>query len=217
MDSNISADIFFSELLVDTDRQFKKSPIYQKQSTLGNQWNYAVCATPISKNNGILFGINWGGADNFQPQTIMPSGQGITEYHFIKKSRQLLEKQWGLDFTSINFNYTNLCFFRTPKERYLSADDYKLSLPLFERYVRYIDPPWLLSIGGTNLKVLGSLGVLKNIRQHFDRQGKFRGHSGQLWDWNIFSVPHPSAHLTSEARLTIWETVTIEMKKATNR
>lgn len=217
MDLDKSADHFFAELLADTDRQFKQSPVYRKQLTLGKQWNYSVCATPISKSNGVLFGINWGGSDNFQPQTVMPSGQGISEYHFIKQSRQYLENNWGLDIASINFNYANLCFFRTPKENYLSADDYKLSLPLFEKYIRYINPPWILSIGGTNLKILDSFGALKNIEQHFDKQGKFKGHSGQLWDWNIFSVPHPGAHLTREARQTIWETVTTEMKRATNR
>lgn len=217
MGSNKSADSFFIELLGNTDREFRKSPVYQKQLQLGRQWNYAVCATPIQKGRGVIFGINWGGVDNFSPQTVIPSGHDIVDYNFIKQSRQFLEKHWGLDIASINFNYANLCFFRTPKQNILSADDYKLSLPLFEKYIRYINPPWTLSIGGTNLKVLGSLGVLKNVRQHFDKQGKFKGHSGQLWDWNIFSVPHPSAHLTSGARQTIWEIVTNEMKKATNR
>lgn len=214
---NISAESFFAELLTDTERQFHKSPVYQKQLKLGKQWNYAVCATPIQIDKGVIFGINWGGADNFSPQTDMPSGEGISDYHFIKQSRQFLEKHWGLDIAAINFNYANLCFFRTPKENILSADDYKFSLPLFEKYIRYINPPWLLSIGATNLKVLDNFGVLKNVQRHFDKQNKFKGHSGQLWEWNIFSVPHPSAHLTSESRQTIWETVTTEMKRATNR
>jgi hypothetical protein len=216
MNDNLPADVFFSELLTDTDKQFKKSPIYQKQLTLGNEWNYSICATPISKGNGIIFGINWGGSGNFLPQTVMPTGDDIADYHFIKQSRQFLEKHWQLDISNINFNYTNLCFFRTPKEKELSSDDYKLSLPLFEKYVRYINPPWLLSIGGTNLKVLSGLGLLKNIQYQFDNEKKFRGYSAQLWDYNIFSVPHPTARLTTEARNTIWTKVTEEMKRATN-
>ncbi|HEY8388647.1 MAG TPA: hypothetical protein VIK74_08590, partial [Parasegetibacter sp.] len=122
----------------------------------------SICATPISKDSGIIFGINWGGSGNFLPQTVMPKGNDIADYHFIKQSRQFLEKHWQLDVLNINFNYTNLCFFRTPKEKDLTSDDYKLSLPLFEKYVRYINPPWLLSIGGTNIKVLNNLGMLKN-------------------------------------------------------
>jgi len=211
-----SPNKFFDELLMATEKQFKKSPVYQKQLKLHKEWNYAVCATPIIKDKGVIFGINWGG-ENISAQTKMPDGTGISKYHFIKQSRQFLEKNWGLDISSINFNYTNLCFFRTPKERYLSPDDYELSLPLFKEYISYIKPPWILSIGGKNLKVLNRFGALKNIKWHFDKQGKFKGHSGQLWDWNVFSVPHPSARLTSEARQTIWEIVTAEMKNTTNR
>jgi len=216
MDSDKLPTEFFDELLCDTDRQFKQSPIYQKQLRRGKQWNYSICATPISKGNGVVFGINWGGSDNFEPQTVMPVDEEISEYRFIKQSRQNLENHWGLDIESINFNYSNLCFFRTPKGKDLSADDFKLSLPLFEKYIRYINPRWILSIGGTNIKVLDSFGALKNIKQHFDNQDKFKGHSGQLWDWNIYSVPHPSARLTSEARQTIWTKVTEEMKRETS-
>lgn len=208
---------FFAELLHSTERQFNKSPVYQKQLELGKQWNYAICATPISKGNGIIFGINWGGADNYMPQSMMPTGEGISDYRFIKQSRQYLEKHWNLDFSTINFNYTNLCFFRTPTEKDLSFDDYKLSLPLFEKFVRYINPPWLLSIGGTNLKVLNSFGLIENIKSHFDNQNKFKGHSTRLWGYNLFSVPHPTARLTTEARQIIWGKVTEEMIKATNR
>lgn len=215
--TEMSEESFFSELLADICIQFHKSPVYQKQLKLDCQWNYAVCATPISIGNGIIFGINWGGADNFSPQTVMPKGNGIADYHFIKQNKQYLEKHWRLNISNINFNYTNLCFFRTPAEKDLSIDDYKLSLPLFEKYVRYINPPWLLSIGGTNIKVLDSLGLLKNIQRHFDNQNKFKGHSAQLWDYNLFSVPHPTARLTTEARQTIWSKVTEEMIKATNR
>lgn len=216
MEGNKTADLFFAELLIDTDEQFRRSPVYRKQLQLGRQWNYAICATPISQGNGIIFGINWGGVDNYPPQTVIPTGEDIADYHFIRQSRQYLEKHWQLDISNINFNYTNLCFFRTPMERDLSGDDYKLSLPLFEKYVRYINPPWLLSIGGTNLKMLDGFGLLKNIQRHFDNENKFKGHSAQLWDYSIFSVPHPTARLTTDSRQTIWTKVTEEMKRATN-
>lgn len=216
MDLDKSENNFLAELLDVTDQQFKKSPVYQKQLKLGKRWNYSICATPISKGKGVLFGINWGGDDN-SPQTIMPSGQDVENYHFIKQIRKYLDPQWNLDFTTINFNYTNLCFFRTPKQSCLSLGDYELSLPLFERYIRYINPPWILSIGVSNLRILNRLGALSNLKDHYDNQGKFRGQSGRLWGWHFFSVPHPSAHLTRESRLEIWSAVTQEMVRATNR
>lgn len=212
-----SSNDFFDHLLNETKKQFKKSHVFSKQTILKKKWNYAICATPIQKDKGVIFGINWGGSDGYEPQSCMPTGDGIPNYHFIQQSRQLLENNWGLNITSINFNYTNLCFFRTPKENDLTISDYELSLPLFEKYIRYINPPWLLSIGGTNLKVLDHFGALRNVQRHFDKQNKYKGHSGKLWDYNIFSVPHPSARLTSEARQTIWTSVTEEMRKATYR
>lgn len=212
MERQFPTEEFFSKLLSETEIQFKKSPIYHKQIKLGKEWNYSVCGTPIVKGSGIFFGINWGGEDGYKPQTQIPDGKGIIKYPFIRKCKPLLEKYIGLDFTSINFNYTNFCFFRSPKEKDLMLEDYELSLPLFEKYIRYIKPPWILSIGGTNFKILDRLGLLKNIQRHFDNQKKFKGHSAHLWDYNIFSVPHPNAQLTSESRNTIWLKVAKEIR-----
>lgn len=215
VDNSISPDQFFKELLFETEKQFKLSPIYQKQLINKCNWNYAVCATPIQQGKGIIFGINWGGNDH-GPQTIMPTGEGIVKYPFIIQSKRYLEYFWGLDFKTINFNYTNLCFFRSPTEKFLDTEDYKLSIPLFQKYVQYINPQWILSIGGTNMKVLDSLGHLKNIKRYYDLEKKYKGHSGQLWDWNVFSVPHPSLKITKTSRQTIWSAVTEEMQKTTN-
>lgn len=210
--SNMSEEIFFNELLRETKEQFEKSPVFEKQIRENKLWNYAVCATPIIKNQGVVFGINWGGEG--RAQTEMPSGKGITEYHFIKHTREFLEKYWKLDFEQINFNYTNLCFFRTAKEKDLVEKDYELSLPLFEKYVRYINPPWLLSIGGKNMKVLDKHNKLEHIDRHFDNENKFKGHSAKLWGYDVFSVPHPSAEgITKESRHIIWEKVTESKNK----
>jgi len=213
MDKNKSEHQFFAELLSDTEKQFMQSPVYQKQLKQRKNWNYTVCDTPIQRKKGILFGINWGG-DNIQPQTQMPTGENIVNYTFIKQSRKYLE-QLGLNFSDINFNYTNLCFFRTPKANLLEKDDFRLSIPLFEKYVRYINPPWLLSIGGKNMKIFHKFGYLKDdeIVRHYDNQRKFKGHSAPLWEWHVFSVPHPQARLTkaSNARQTIWGKIIFNM------
>lgn len=208
---------FFYHLLAETKGQFEKSQVFRKQTMLGRKWNYSICATPIQKEKGVIFGINWGAPREFEPQTAMPTGEKILPNRFLQQSKLLLENNLGLKIQSVNFNYTNLCFFRSPKADDLTRADFELSLPLFEKYIRFINPPWLLSIGGTNLKVLNRFGALSNIRRHFDNQNKFKGHSGKLWEYDIFSVPHPSARLTKESRQTIWTSVTQEMKKATYR
>jgi hypothetical protein len=96
-------------LLRETNEQFKQSPVYQKQHKQNKQLNYSVCATPIFKKKPVLFGINWGGSDIFESQDVTTQFDDITKYPFIKRSQKYLE-QLGLNFSEINFNYTNLCF-----------------------------------------------------------------------------------------------------------
>ncbi len=211
MDYNKTPEAFFAELLALTEQQFKQSPAYQKQVKRRLKWNYAVCATPIAKHKGIIFGINWGGSDGYKPQSKYPTGKDIAEYPFIIRNRKSLTQHLGLDFTELNFNYTNLCFFRTPTSYILEEEDFILSLFPFEKYVRYINPPWLLSIGLKNIEILNDLGLLANKKWLYDKQNKFSGFSGKLWDWNIFAVPHPNAHLPRESRAVIWEKVINEM------
>jgi hypothetical protein len=211
MDSEKTTDAFFVELLRKTKKQFEESPIYKRQNQEGKKWGYAVCDTPIVRGKGIIFGINWGGVGDYSPQTEMPDGFEISQYHFIRRSKGFLEKGWGLDFSSVNFNYTNLCFFRSPKASDLTLEDFRLSFPLFQEYVAYIRPPWLLSIGGTNIKILNQLGQLENVRTFEDQENKFKGYSAELWGFKVYSVPHPSARMKKVSRQTIWEKVTAEI------
>jgi hypothetical protein len=193
--------------------QFKESPIYERQNQAGKNWSYAVCDTPIVRGKGIIFGINWGGVGDYTPQTHMPDGSDIFAYHFIKGSREFLEKGLGLDFSSLKFNYTNLCFFRSPKASDLTLDDFRRSLPLFHEYVAFMRPPWLLSIGSTNIKILNQLGLLENVRTFEDQENKFKGYSAELWGFKVYSVPHPSARMKKVSRQTIWEKVTVDMNR----
>ena len=44
-------------------------------------------------------------------------------------------------------------------------------------------------------------------------KNKFKGFAAELWDFKLFSVPHPSARLKTKSRQTIWNKVTEEMKR----
>lgn len=207
-----TAEQFFHQQLVETKIQFDKSDVKHKQQEMSQKWNYAVCATPIQKSKGVIFGINWGG-NNMDPQSKMPDGSGIKNYRFIKQSRALLEEYWGVNIEEPDFNYTNLCSFRSPRANQLTDKDYELSLPLFEKYIRYIQPPWIISLGRKNVQMLQHFGVLKNIQPLCDHTNKHKGYSGELWESNFFSVPHPGARLTSASRKEIWAAVSREMRK----
>lgn len=200
---------FFLELLKKTAEKFSDSEIKKLQDKQGREWNYAICDTPIQQGHGIIFGINWGGNGNYKAQTQIPDGKEICTYPFIARTRKYLEPDWGVDFNNFNFNYSNLCFFRSPKASDLVLTDFELSRPLFKDYVKHINPPWLLSLGGSTIEVLKKLKCFDQAPEEiFDSEGKFKGYSAKLWGFNLYSVPHPSARLKTEARDTIWKKVT---------
>jgi len=214
MENDKSAIEFLSALLSETKEQFKKSPVYEKQYKQKKEANYSVCATPILKHAPVLFGINWGGSDIFESQEVTTQFDDITKYPFIKRSQKYLE-QLGLSFSEINFNYTNLCFFRSRKAIELEEGDYRLSIPLFEKYVNYINPKWILSIGYKNYEILNKLGFLKSVNIHTDKVSKAQAYSAKLWDRDIYFAPHPNAHFSNEKRNAIWAIITTELNRET--
>lgn len=202
---------FFEYLLFKTDDAFNKS--HQKDKG----WFYSICGTPIQVNKGIIIGINWGVDNKHQHkrQSKMEIDEEIKNYKFIKNSSDFLINYLQINLEILDFNYSNLCFFRTPKENNLTFADYELSIPLFKEYVKFINPPWIFSFGITNfLRLLESKIIKKEqYKKHPDNNNKFYGVSGKLWDTNFYAVPHPNAHVPSEARLTIWKAISDEIKK----
>ena len=196
---------FFKRLLANTEQKFFESPVFTEQQQLGKRWSYSVCGTPIQKNRGILLGINWGVDGDHEPQSEMPNGKDIPSYNFVQRSREFLEKYLLLDFHTINFNYTNLCFFRTPKEVFLKPKDYENSLPLFRQFVEFVKPPWVFSLSNNNYKILLQLGQLTDIKEYFDSEQKHKGITAKLWGQNFYSVPHPNARVKAKSRNEIWE------------
>ena len=204
----MSDDIeFIEKLLAKTKTEFSKSPIYKKQNDENKRWGFSICGTPIQKGKGILFGINWGGSGEYEEQNKMPEGNNIAGDDFIKRSKHFFDEYLSLKFDELNFNYTNLCFFRTPKIDDLSFQDYKLSYPLFEEYVKYIQPPWIFSLGITSYDILKKMGQLNADSEIKDSSQKHRGATGKFLGFNFYAVPHPNAHLKNNSRKEIWAQV----------
>ncbi len=212
-DKMTNEEQFFKELLTVTKVAFHNSPVFKEQQKLGKQWNYSICGTPIQLGKGILLGINWGVSGDHVEQTKMPDGKDIPSYNFIQRSKPFLEKYLSLDFDVINFNYTNLCFFRTPDEIFLRPMDYKNSLPLFQQFVQFINPKWIFSLGNNNCKILLQLGQLANVKEFYDNDKKHKALSAELWGHNFFSVPHPNARVKTKSRNEIWESIGEEIIK----
>lgn len=198
---------FFNQLLVKTKEAFNKSPISEKQPNI--QWNYSICGTPIQKDKGIILGINWGADGSHEPQSEMPDSEEAKNYPFIKRSKPFFKEYLQLDINSINFNYTNLCFFRTPKANDLSLSDYKISLPLFKEFVKFVNPNWIFSLGNSNYTKLIEMGelTLTKDNQFYDKDQKHYGVSSNLWGHSYFSVPHPNARVKTNSRNEIWKQI----------
>ena len=107
-----------------------------------------------------------------------------------------------------NVNYSNLCFFRSPKIKYLTWSDWKLSIPLFKSYTDYINPPWTVLLGKTGVEILDRFGYLNNISriEVFGKQKRTFGYVGTLFDkYNFYCVPHPQTRISTEVREKVWQ------------
>jgi uracil-DNA glycosylase family 4 len=208
---------FFNKLLDEAKEAFQQSKLKVHQDTKNLKWGLSISATPILPGNGVILGINWGGgskSDNtgYEIQSSMPSKIDFLNdykngyYGFIKKSKNLLKEFLQINVDSVEFNYTNLCLFRSPKASDLRYDDIQLCLPIVKEFVDFISPPWILSLGNTNVTHL--VGSIKDLRRKETKETNHYGYSGTLWGYKFYSVPHPNARkLTNEIRHAIWKNV----------
>ena len=201
---------FYEYLTNKTAQVFQRSPIKQKQESLGN---YAVCATPIQREKGIIFGLNWRAEKNkpyrIPDPNIMSDGSCIKNYPFVIRAKPYLSKYLGLDVDHPDFNYTNLCFFRSYDTAALEERDWANSMELFMEYVDYIDPPFLLMLGTTQVKRLRELPLLsgeldKHI--HLTSKALYSSYSVLLKNGSkLICVPHPQARLSNTTRHELWK------------
>jgi uracil-DNA glycosylase family 4 len=209
--------IFFNKLLEEAKEAFGKSKLRFHQDRKNLNWGLSICATPILREKGVIMGINWGGgskADDaiYKTQSVMPTKNDFLDhyekghYRFIDKSKKLIEEFLKIDVDSIEFNYTNLCLFRSPETSDLGYEDIQLCLPIVKEFVEFINPPWILSVGNSNVIHLGdNINYLNKIHTEGTAHN---GYTGNLWGHQFYSVPHPNARkLTGDIRHAIWKNV----------
>jgi len=209
-------NLFYKKLLAETEKRFQESPIQQYQLKNDYEWNYSICSTPIKKGLPVLFGINPGAKESkrYEIKMEMPiTGDEINDYRFIKYVSPFLKEYTNLDLNDINFNFSNLCFFRSHSINNLVQADYEISIPLFKKYIEYIDAPYLLSIGNKNINVLKKVSekspeiVELGSQSIFESSNKYKAYSGSLWGYNLFSVPHPNFHIPKKSRMELWKKI----------
>lgn len=200
---------FFKYLLDKTEAEFKKSKTFAKYRD--KNWNYAICDTPIQKGKGIFFGLNWGGKD-INAQTVYPKRDNKRNWNFITQSRAFFRNHLNSEIEDLN--YSNLCFFRSPRIKDLESEDWNLAIPLFMEYVEYIKPPWLLMLGKPPKIILDKTDGWK--KEHVINQSNSRKvnyYTGKLHGKPFGGVPHPQARVSNEARQAVWKEVSDFLKK----
>ncbi len=214
--TNASHQEFYDTLLKKASKAYEDSPA----SKFKKQLHYSVAATPIRPYKGLVIGINWGGSEaNQKAQETMPGEDELTEeiikkdYKFLQRSVENLEKYFKLQFNKVDFNYSNICFFRTHREKDLTFQDYKNSFPLFRDYVEYLNPSWILIFGVTVVNRIVQIDseAITEKKAIYDDEQKFYGYKGLLIGIPFYCVPHPNARLKNNSRNKIWEKMEIKL------
>lgn len=201
----------FDELFFKTDIAFDKSVIKKRQREENEFWYFSICATPIQPGRPLLMGLNWGAIKGvkFKPQTTMPDGKDIVEYKFVKQAKPYFEKYMETEDPT-TLNYSNLCFFRTPDLSYLAPEDWDLSISLFEDYVDYIKPSFILMLGSSGMNTLRNHKLIsEEIVISSNEQGKAAyGYRGKLFEkYSFYCLPHPRSQIYSGQRNDLWRQV----------
>lgn len=210
----MSPQEIFGQSLKEAVIVYKKSNLYQKKLGL------SICATPIQIGKTLLIGINWGGGSSSDSYSYnindeMPSFDNFRNdykegaYKFLKRIQPFIQKNCGIDISSGEFNYSNLCFFRTPNIKELTREDFFVCAPIFKTMVTNIRPEQIISVGTGNIKYLKDF-FRDDFRCVENEEAKtITSHkisTGSLFSFKFYSLPHPNAHnLSNEIYEKLWE------------
>lgn len=205
-----------SSLLV---TEVNNNNILKDEKTNGKKWNYSICGTPIQIDKTLLMGINWGGGSpsdsyDYKIQEAMPSFDEFTnlykqgEYKFLKRIEPFMKEIVKIEISTGEFNYSNLCFFRTPSIKDLTDNDFKICSPVFKKMIELIHPKQIISLGTGNIKYLK-----KYFQDEFDCENPIsvpgtshKIYSGNLLGFTFYNLPHPNARkLSNEIYEKLWK------------
>jgi uracil-DNA glycosylase family 4 len=207
----------FEVLLDKAKRLFEFSEVKFRQDRNMLKWGISLCATPVNTGKAVILGISWGGAavedkTRYSIQRRFPTQDEFLEdyvaggYPFIQKSRELISEFLQIEIEDVEFNYTNVCLFRSPNVSDLSIKEVRWCMPILKEFIELINPPCILSLGNTNIVYLEP--DLRELKKFTETGTSHVGYSGMLWGRPFYSVPHPNARkLTDEVRHKIWESV----------
>ena len=202
-------------LFDDTKLAFLKSDIKKFAEANNLQWNYSISATPLTKNNTVIVGFNWGASSEGDiPQLAPPTRNFKSLYDELgsfKKVDSSLRKYFS-DTEIDNCVQTNFCFFRSKEENQISDKDLELSTPLFETLISLIEPKRIISFSSKLRDYFlkdeklyrpnGELNITSNKKTLYVAKGFYLLKGNEI---PVYFLPHPNSKFTGEARKKAWE------------
>jgi len=180
-------------------------------------WGLSICATPIQFEEIMIIGINWGGggvSDKYEytVQEHMPSFDEFksqyekNEYRFLKRINNFSKIFLSLELSEGKFNYSNLCFFRTPDVKKLEDKDFEVCAEIFECIINKIRPKKIISFGTGNIKYLKKYFNEKFKAEPVTVEGtSHTSFVGSLCGFKFYNLPHPMARkLSDDTYAKIW-------------
>lgn len=173
-------------------------------------WGYSICATPLEPGLPLILGINWGGKADEPEQKEMPARQKFQQqiaggdYSFLRRSSALMAEYAGINVESGHFNYSNLCFFRTPKIDLLTREDYRHSWPILKRLIERLAPPYIICLGTSAIDHLEESTRERRI-PHQQARRQYRAYAGTIISHPFYALPHPNARVPIGVREDLWK------------
>lgn len=198
---------FFMELLGRTAKAYESSDVKSKNLF------YSVCSTPFYQNSTLILGFNWGAGErqDYEPQSKMET-KTFTQLDLgsLKRTLKFFHKYLPNE-NQDEFVQSNLCFFRSKKEHDINLGDLKLSFPLFDSFVEYLQPKTIVAFSARIKDYFANQNKLTQINEMNISSGKIklkttkailnlRGNTVP-----IYFLPHPNYPISSEARIEAWE------------
>lgn len=179
---------------------FEKSDVKKLAEEKGKEWFYSLCTSKPRKGQPLIIGLNWGAkSEKFQPQDInnLPESIQWNEMGSLSRIKDFLKENFPL-LPLENFNQSNLCFFRSKKEKQLTQKDKDLCKNIFEEFIELLKPQIMFGFSAPLRNYLILNNRIEYLNEKILHNGKYRIFLkqgfikfGNWWTY-INLLPHPN-------------------------
>lgn len=208
--------------LLDESREaFNKSDIRKFAEDNNFSWFYNICTTRITPNNILIVGFNCAAEKEktHEPQLELPkeSFKDLKDLNWLGSLKRIYNPlmKYLPEENINNCIQTNICFFRSEKEKQISHKDLLLSIPLFNKFIEIVKPKMIIGFSSALrnhfkdkltiseyefVNILSGSGKTKKIFE--SAKCKFSVGGKNI---PVYFLPHPNYRITKNARVQAWE------------